>query len=149
MINKRASILVISGLVLILAALFIYPKLNKQENAYAGDLTCLSSNLPQIQHFHPKLRISVNGGEEVVPANAGLSGNCHLPLHTHAADNVIHVESQVVKDYTLGQFLEVWGKSIQREGYDLTMSVDGKPSNELENLVFRDNQEIVLSYKSK
>lgn len=147
--NKRTPILVASGLALLLLALFIYPKLKNPSISYSGDLQCLSPNLPEVQHFHPKLTILVDGKEEIIPANIGLSGSCHLPLHTHDLDNIIHVESQIIKDYALGQFLEVWGKPIQREGYDLIMMVDGKPSDELATLVLKDKQEIVLSYKSK
>lgn len=147
--NNRTPILVAAGLFLVLAVLFIYPKLKNQGNAYTGSLECLSGKLPQVQHFHPKLTILVDSKEEIIPANVGLSGNCHLPLHTHDTDNVIHVESQVIRDYTLGQFFEVLRETIQREEYDLTMTVDGKPSEELENLVLRDKQEIVLDYKSK
>lgn len=149
MSSKRTPVLVASGLVLVLLALFIYAKLKNPSISYSGDLQCLSPNLPEVQHFHPKLTILIDGKEEIIPTNIGLSGSCHLPLHTHDADNIIHVESQVIKDYTLGQFLEVWGKSIQREGYNLVMTVDGKPSEELANLVLKDKQEIVLNYKSK
>ena len=147
--NKRTPYLVAAGLALVLLALFIYPKLKTPVNSYSGSLECLSPNLPEVQHFHPKLIILVDGEEETMSANVGLSGNCHLPLHTHDVDNIVHVESQVIKDYTLGQFLEVYGKPIQREGYILKMTVDGNPSNELENLVFKDKQEIALDYKSK
>ncbi len=146
--NKRTPYLVAGGLALVLLALFVYPKIKNPVVSYSGSLECLSPNLPEVQHFHPKLTILVDGTEEKIPADVGLSGSCHLPLHTHDADNIVHVESQVIKDYTLGQFLEVYGKPIQREGYILKMTVDENPSNELENLVLKDKQEIVLDYQS-
>ena len=31
------------------------------------------------------------------------------PLHTHDASGIIHVESSVKRNYTLGEFLNTWG----------------------------------------
>ncbi len=31
------------------------------------------------------------------------------PLHTHDTSGIIHVESNTVRPYTLGEFLNIWG----------------------------------------
>lgn len=146
--NNRVLLFVGAAIVVVLA-LFIIPKFNGNANTYKGSLDCLAPNLPLAIHWHPKLKISVDGQGEVIPANLGLNGDCHLPLHTHDSTGVIHVEAQVARDYTLGEFMEVWGKSLQRDGYTLEMTVDGQLNAELGNLVLKDKQEIQLSYNLK
>ena len=37
----------------------------------------------------------------------GMSGMA--PLHTHDTSGIIHVESSVKRNYTLGEFLNTWG----------------------------------------
>lgn len=148
MMSKSKYILIILGAVVLLG-LFIYPRLNNRQGIYTGNLKCLVPNLPELVHIHPVLKIEVNGQTETIPANLGLKGSCHLPLHTHDDVGTIHVESQVIRDYTLGDFFEVWGQPIEKDGYSLEMTVDGKPSQQLGNLIMKDKQEIVLKYSKK
>ena len=70
-----------------------------------------------------------------VPSQIGISGGFAF-LHTHDSSGVIHVESPVIKDYTLGQFFDVWGVLLtknqigayQDNGNDkLWVYVNGKP----------------------
>ena len=49
--------------------------------------TCITA---ETYHIHPHLTIKINGEEQNIPANIG-SVPCHLPLHTHDNDGVIHV----------------------------------------------------------
>lgn len=137
----------IIGLTVGLLALFIVPRLLNGNFKNDSGLPCLVPNLPLLQHFHPRLTVTVDGREEVIPANLGL-GSCELPLHTHDTTGTIHVEAQVARDYTLDDFLKVWGKPLQREGYKLEMTVDGKSSQELGSLVLQDKQQIMLEYRS-
>lgn len=143
---NKGKYLWIIGLVIGLLALFIVPRLLNGSLKNESGLSCLSSNLPLTMHIHPKLTVTIDGVGEIIPGNVGLSP-CELPIHTHDTTGIIHVESQVVRDYTLGEFLKVWGQPINREGYKLEMAVDGKPNQELDKLVLRDKQEIVLNYK--
>ena len=107
-------------------------------------------------HYHPKLSIYVDGVLQIIPKNVGV-GSTHYPLHTHEADNVIHVESPDTRDFTLGIFFKVWQKKFSSDcvmnyckpAYDISMTVDGKPSQEFENLVLRDGQQITLNVTKK
>jgi hypothetical protein len=69
----------------------------------------------------------VNGQQRSVPAGTGItsavatqastgpfigSGSCFYWLHTHAADGIIHIESPVVRTYTLGDFFDEWGQPL-------------------------------------
>jgi hypothetical protein len=41
-----------------------------------------------------------------------VSGACFSWLHTHAPDGIIHIESPVRRQYTLGDFFDVWGQPL-------------------------------------
>ena len=143
--NNKVLWFVGAAIILVLA-LFIVPKLKGTANTYNGSLDCLLPNLQLALHWHPTLKILVDGQSESIPSNLGLIGDCHFPLHTHDSSGAIHVEAQVVRDYTLGEFMEVWGQPLQRDGYTLEMTVDGQPNTDFGNLVLKDKQEIVLNY---
>jgi hypothetical protein len=78
-------------------------------------------------HIHAHLTIVVNGVARQVPAAIGIpgavaqntqsgpfigSGTCFYWLHTHAADGIVHIESPVVRTYTLGEFFGEWGQPL-------------------------------------
>jgi hypothetical protein len=49
-----------------------------------------------------------------VPANTGIdtTKGCYYWLHTHDTTGVIHVESPTQKQYTLGDFFDIWGQKL-------------------------------------
>ncbi len=149
MSSKRAPIFWAIGLAILLAALFLYPRLVQKIDSYTGSVSCLSPNVSLLTHIHPHLTVSVDGIDETIPANLRLGGSCERAIHMHDATGEIHVESQVIRDYILDDFAGLWGQPIQRDGYNLVMTVDGKPSQEFGNLILKDLQEIVLKYTKK
>jgi hypothetical protein len=61
-------------------------------------------------HIHQHLDIFVNGKKESVPAQIGIfDGQFLTELHTHDTTGVMHVESDKVRDFSLGEFFGVWG----------------------------------------
>ena len=62
-------------------------------------------------HNHAHLDIFINGQPYKVPSQIGITGRCFYWLHTHDESGVIHIESPVVKNYTLGQFFDIWNKT--------------------------------------
>ena len=68
----------------------------------------------QVLHIHQHLEIFVNGRSVVVPPNIGIAagGAFFSPIHTHATDGIIHVESPTQRTFTLGQFFDVWGVKL-------------------------------------
>jgi hypothetical protein len=108
-------------------------------------------------HIHAHLDIFINGKKTTVPANAGIyDGEWITELHTHDTRGVIHVEAPSVKDYTLGQFVGIWGVRFTPKcigGYCTTASkpfktylngelYDGDPTR----LVLHAHDEIALVY---
>lgn len=57
------------------------------------------------RHSHFTLQLSINGNSQILPINIGVGATCMHPLHTHAADNKVHVES--------GAGLDSWVPKIQ------------------------------------
>lgn len=109
-------------------------------------------------HIHQHLDILVNGKPVTVPAGIGINEVARFisPLHTHDVSGVIHVESDVMRDFTLGQFFDVWGVRFSKDcvgGYcakgadALRVFVNGKAVNgDPRNLVLREHQEIAVVY---
>ncbi|GAA4677998.1 hypothetical protein [Frondihabitans cladoniiphilus] len=89
------------------------------------------------EHIHAHLSIVVDGHPVTVPGQIGLDEAQHFAtsLHTHNTSGIIHVESPVVHDFTLGQFFTEWdvrldARHIGASGGDLTQTltvfVDGE-----------------------
>jgi hypothetical protein len=79
-------------------------------------------------HIHAHLAIYVNGRQETIPYGIGVlppmqlqqtvegpfvvGGTAFYWLHTHDDSGVIHIESPVVRQYTLGEFFDIWGQPL-------------------------------------
>jgi hypothetical protein len=62
-------------------------------------------------HIHAKLNITINNESYPIPAGIGIiPNNCIYWLHTHDDSGIIHIESPVEREFTLGQFLRIWNK---------------------------------------
>ncbi|MDE1832648.1 MAG: hypothetical protein KGI02_09830, partial [Thaumarchaeota archaeon] len=86
----------------------------------------MSNDKPILLHIHPRLYLNVDGKPYFVPQNVGIEPDLWkdhtldqygmkgmAPLHTHTADGMIHVESTIVRNYTLGEFLDIWGLDLK------------------------------------
>jgi hypothetical protein len=108
-------------------------------------------------HVHAHLDVFVDGVPQIVPAGVGIRIDdpavktgpgpsyggisvpcetpCISPLHTHAPDGVLHTESPVNVDNTLGQFFVEWGVVLDGRCVGeycspdkaIAVYVDGKP----------------------
>lgn len=109
------------------------------------------SNSPM--HIHPHLEIIKKGKEQRVPSQIGIAPSKWkdhefdsfigdmgaAPIHTHDASGVLHVESSVTMNYTLGDFYKIWGKSLPANA---TVTADGQRVSNPKNLVLQDGQDI-------
>lgn len=89
-------------------------------------------------HIHGHLDIFINGEAYPIPSNIGIIPNqCIYWLHTHDDTGVIHIESPEERNFTLGEFFDIWGEkfsnsqifdNIVEENYNktLTVHVNGK-----------------------
>jgi len=147
------TIHIVIGIVVLIIGLFALGRLSDPNKKITAEwesygVACLPNGHQNLgQHIHATLHIEIEGTEETIPANVGVVSTCMAELHTHEADNVVHIES-VEKDkrFTLGAFMKMLGKDIERPGYGLEMTVDDNSSTEYSELVFLDNQRILLKY---
>jgi hypothetical protein len=123
----------------------------------AAGLTMLNAE-GTAEHIHVHLDVWVNGQKITVPQLVGINETAQTisPLHTHDTTGVVHIESPVVKDYRLGQFMTEWGVPIGANqigadrtdaSHTLKVFVNGKEtSGDPSQLVFHAHDEIALVY---
>lgn len=81
-------------------------------------------------HIHVHLTVFLHGVARRIPYGIGArgaqvtatpagpdvgAGTCFYWLHTHAADGIVHIESPIVRTFTLGDFFDVWGQKLGPE----------------------------------
>ncbi|MHB8546225.1 MAG: hypothetical protein ACYDAJ_05615 [Nitrosotalea sp.] len=159
--NKQTKKFVIAGVLVALVIVVSLVMTTPRSPTYKISTT---SSLPHdsmgMMHIHPHLSLIIDGKPATIPANIGIDPhlwNVHTldsygmtgmaPLHTHTADGVIHVESYKDQDYTLGQFLDIWG--IPLDNYNVKVTVDGNPVSDYRNHVFKDGESIVMNLTTK
>ena len=118
-------------------------------------------------HNHVSLNVTIDGKPIIVPANIGITQTGIFadpllfadhtldkfgmqgmsPLHTHDYSGTIHIESNAVRNYTLGEFLAIW-KGLNTDGKIVIASVDGKPVSDFRNIPLNDKAKIILDIKS-
>ncbi len=129
-----------------------------------------------VMHNHAKLSIKIEGKAVTIPRNIGIDPRLYKdhsldtygmkmpnmpsmpvmsPTHTHDTSGTIHIESTAVRDYTLGDFFDVWGVQFNstcimdkcNEGTEtVKMFVNGQPSAEFRNYAMKAGDEIVIQY---
>jgi hypothetical protein len=109
-------------------------------------------------HIHPRLVVVANGKRVVVPTGIGISERAQTmaALHTHDELGTIHVESPIVREYTLGQFFDTWGVRLTKKcvggycsdgGKRLRVLVDGKAvSGNPREVTLADDERILLAF---
>jgi hypothetical protein len=62
-------------------------------------------------HIHTQFNITINNQSYPIPAGIGIvPNNCIYWMHTHDDSGLIHIESPIKKEFTLGQFLDIWNR---------------------------------------
>ena len=120
-------------------------------------LTCTTDMATQF-HIHPVLKVIINGEPQEISGNIGVMSNCMYALHTHDNTGVLHVESPEKRDFTLSDFFAVWQKTFNKDQildfkaddrHIIREAVNGKETQDYENTILRDKDEIVISYEEK
>lgn len=58
-------------------------------------------------HSHPNLVITIDGQGVIIPVT--FDASCPQPIHTHDSSGVLHIETDVNQNYTLGDWFLLWG----------------------------------------
>jgi hypothetical protein len=155
-VSYRNVILVLS---LIVTVAIAYTGLGELSKAQTDDM----SMNPIIMHIHPQLSLIVNGTPVVVPPQIGIDPSlwkdhsldefgmqsmpemnmsAMAPLHTHDSSGIIHVESTVNKNYTLGDFLDIWGLNLNSKV--VNMATNDVPFTGFSDYILKDGDKIKL-----
>jgi len=66
-------------------------------------------------HLHTHIDIFVDGKAITIPKNIGIvPGECLHWIHTHDETGIIHMESPINFNYTLGVFFDIWCKQFDQ-----------------------------------
>lgn len=136
--KDKKTIMLFTGLIIAVVVLLVWVRNMNVTNdsaeqiglAWAGtNVACLPFGHQNLaQHFHPKLGITVDGENEIVPRNTGIDDACMSEVHTHDSSGSIHIESvSPSRTFTLLDYFAVRGESIEREGYRYQVFVNGEP----------------------
>ncbi len=113
-------------------------------------------------HIHPQISITSKSlGAVTVPAQIGIDPNLWKdhsldqygagglsPIHTHDTSGKIHVESNTARDFTLHEFLAIWGQPSDGSAINgklvTSLTVDSQSQAPTQDVVFKDLQQIVI-----
>ena len=114
-----------------------------------------------VMRIYPHLTVRIDNKQIVVPAGIGINPDLWKnhsldafgitsppvsPLHTNSADGTIYVESTVIRNYTLGEFLDIWG--LDTSGKSVSVVAAGQPVTDYRNHILNDGEEIDLDILS-
>ena len=112
-------------------------------------------------HIHAHLSLFYRGEQIAVPLGIGIvkplrvvngfaGGAALYWLHTHDATGIIHVESPDARPYTLGDFFDIWGRSLGKNDVaglqgPVHAFIDGQPyTGDLRAIVLTAHEQITL-----
>lgn len=122
-----------------------------------------SSNEGEVLHYHVHVSIYINGKAVAIPAQIGIpqtsdpNNACFYWMHTHDTSGVIHIESPVPHDFTLGNFFHIWSQQFAQQQYPLqldtssgwTVYLNGKPyTGDFYNMKMSPHMLITMAYQS-
>lgn len=126
-----------------------------------------SSSEQLVYHHHVHLAFFVDGKPYSMPYGVGMvpplqvsqspqgafadGGTCLYWTHVHAQDGVVHIESPEVRNFQLGQVMDIWHVAIgndQLGSYKgkVTATVNGKPwTGDLRQIPLTEHAQIVVN----
>lgn len=84
------------------------------------------------EHYHPRLRIVIDGKDVPIPANIGVdpTTGAMSAVHTHETDGTIHIEADTAgQTFTLGQLFTQWGVTLTPTQIGGVKATDGQQVN--------------------
>ena len=157
-IKNWTIIIVVIGLIIMGFGWLIY-------STYQGINSCKTESAETMNigghtnlalHIHAALNIIIDGEKQAIPANIGILPGIMRPVHTHALDNEVHLEGPCQRDFTLRDFFAIWGRQFNSqcifdkctEGGILSMRVNGVDNQDFDSYIIKDDDDIVIEYKS-
>ncbi len=113
---------------------------------------------PIVLHTHTQLSITINGQAQPIPANIGITEQGAYVIHTHDDSGTLHVESPIIRTYTLGDFFTIWGKTFNKQcifeyctndTHTVSVLVDGTGTDKFEYMPLLEGQNIQIIYAAR
>jgi hypothetical protein len=76
----------------------------------------------------------------------GMTMPSMAPIYTNDNSGLIKIGSTVIRNYTLGDFFNIWGFDLN--GKTVNASVNGKPISDFKNHILKDKEQINLNISS-
>ncbi len=150
--NKFVVIGIIAAVIAAIAVVSYRLDTNTIDTAFAAvdGIPCETQEY-STYHVHAHLDVFVNGQRNAVPAGIGIPQNkCLFWMHTHSDDGIIHIESPKERQFTLGEFIDIWkatSSSPPPSNGDPIIFVNGAPiTTKLQDTILNAHDEIVLAY---
>ncbi len=146
---------VLATLIILVGGVFLLSRQGSQDVSVPEEQVVSRNGI----HWHPQLAIFIKDKQQEIPANMGIGGAAHQPIHTHDTSGTLHLEVSglVTKDETkLAKFFQIWGKQFNSNcifdkcnGPDGTvrMTVNGQENKEFENYLMKDGDNLEIRYE--
>lgn len=108
-------------------------------------------------HDHVPIAVVKAGQRIEVPENIGIAPELWhdhsldsfgpatvSPMHTHDRSGTIHIESTAMRQFTLGEFLHIWGIADEVER---VVDANGQEVQDFQNHVLENNKGLVLTLR--
>jgi hypothetical protein len=112
--TKLVAVIGACVLIAIIGSIAIY---YAREHAAALTIDGIGCNPMEhtVFHVHAHLDIIINDVYFLVPSQVGIPSNCFYWLHTHDESGIVHIEAPMHRDFTLGQFFDIWNKKLSND----------------------------------
>lgn len=154
---KAIAIVVALGGVLLASAVVGIGSIANSNSPSTADTNNIHDDRRIVMHTHTTMELWLDGVQVSLPGGIGTEPHLHRdhaldlfgagnppvsPLHTHKDDGEIHVESTVIRSYTLGDFLDVWGVNLGTSTVSVT--ANGQPVSDYRSIVLADGEHITM-----
>ena len=156
--RKRKYMMIIIPIIIAVAAASIAGAILYQPPTMAMAISGIECNRSEQLnfHIHSGLDIFIDGVQQQVPSNIVIlsSPSCLYWLHTHSENGIIHIEGPEAREFTLGQFLDIWQQTGNStaffdsvSGMPVTAYVDGQRfEGDYRTIPLESLRSVVLAY---
>lgn len=154
--EKKIKNFIISGIII---AIVLVIGITSMSPIKPTSDTQTSNDEKMLMHIHTRLYLNFDSKPYMVPQNVGIDPDLWkdhsldkygmkgmAPLHTHTADGMIHIESKIIRNYTLGEFLSIWG--IDLKDSNVIVTSYNQPVSNYRNHILKDDEPIIMNITS-
>jgi hypothetical protein len=146
--QRKIKRLIVIGLIIVAISIGIslavrsYKLLPSSNGALSVDGIQCNTSEQLLFHIHAHLDVFVNGQLMYIPPQIGIiPDKCIYWLHTHDETGIIHIESPVKRDFTLGQFFDLWKRKINNpEAFNNIFNETGSNNNNIPQIYISGNK---------